>query len=440
MNFLDPFIPFGRTALPGWFGLYGKSNTQTLSGIKSFFLTSTHIVMTGVDGNLVLRVDKTTGTMNTQKSWTPTSGSVDTHFVLETSAGNLIVGGQYSTAGGDPCPFVSKWDGTYVTPAWGAYIGKPSWSSGSTSGFGTAALLSNNDIIAMSSFDIPSNNGFIGGGIICKFTESTGALAAKQSIQVASQSGGTPQLGNFSIGGMVVDGSDNIYVVVYTNSGKVRLLKFNSTLSLQWQRNLTMAGVNSLILAPNGNLLIGGKTSTTSLATIVECAPATGLIVSQRKFLDGSVQGEGVTLVRSGSYIYVGIQMNTSPFMRYLKVDPSDWSIIWGGELTLPAKSGSFTPIGVDSTYLYAAWLGTHATYGFGQADIGICMFDLAGPPNASVFSANMMFGTTLTSTSSTDVTEAAGDLTIGSTTITKSTVTPTSAASANWSSNIGAL
>ncbi|MEO8147554.1 MAG: T9SS type A sorting domain-containing protein [Bacteroidia bacterium] len=98
------------------------------------------------------------------------------------------------------------------------------------------------------------------------------------SVVVEDPGFNSAALMNNYVNDMLIDGSDNIYVLGTTSDsvtinglkyrGTSLLLKYDKDLNLEWQRHITHADMNSIIFDSNGNICLNGSTKNNGDGTL----------------------------------------------------------------------------------------------------------------------------------------------------------------------------
>lgn len=138
-----------------------------------------------------------------------------------------------------------------------------------------------------------------------------------------------PAGANDETGGVAVDTSGNVYFAAGVSIGGagyvIRLIKFNSSGTVQWKRDITAAGyvtTKFLAIGADGFLYLVGRNFSSQYVTFLAKYNTSGVIQWQRTLTWGLVRG--ACLDSNGNIVFNAVNTGTSPpSYAVFKVSPS---------------------------------------------------------------------------------------------------------------------
>lgn len=213
--------------------------------------------------------------------------------------------------------------------------------------------------------------GYQRAGGLTYFTSSTGVtngaivtaqLASDNSIAWARDLSGTST--NETASNMVIDSSDNVYVVGATNASGAGNLdcyvsKYNSSGSLQWQRTVGTSATDRFydiaLVDSNANIMITGTANVGSSpeGTVLKLSSSTGLLVDQ--VLGGNISTIKTIATDNSGNIYILLTETLTASREYavvIKMD-SSFTQVWARNIGYASPSTvdmGGQAIGVDNS------------------------------------------------------------------------------------------
>ena len=237
-------------------------------------------------------------------------------------------------------------------------------------------------------------------GLLAKFDSSGNLLSQTEYIQGGAQ-----------FNGISLDSSGNVYAVgLSTISGVLQLIvvKYNSSLTLQWQRRIASSIGYGAAVDPSGNIYAVGMNSSKILLVKYD---SSGSILWQRYLNQGSSTGYGVATDASGNVYITGGTANGILVAKY----NSSGTIQWQRSIQQSFSDGRGICIGA-SGFIYVSGFATDSN----QYGISVIMKDDGSASSGTAFATMAVSGATAaTSTLSSvnnNATTSAGGTTYGTT------------------------